>query len=251
MLYAKSIGPKESFIKNVFSKFTDSVGGDPKEFADILFHKYVVDDFAYHDDMIYYGVVKYFEETVVPHKIAVYDSGIWLTEQPWFEKYLKGFAVEDFKYNLWCHDMSKFSANESFGYACYNRSTGSGKDAFERSWHHHKQNNPHHPEYWFNPNRSGQLEPIPMPALYVMEMIADWMGAGKTYGATLEKWLPDNLHKFRFGSSRKLVQDILSDIGIQCYMDVDLIAAQKMQSVDHNVLTITAFEYQFKHQLNS
>ena len=67
---------------------------------------------------------------------------------------------------------------------------------FEKAWHHHKQNNPHHPEYWLNPNRSGILDVLPMPKIYVLEMIADWIGAGKTYGSTLEEWLPSNLHKF-------------------------------------------------------
>ena len=59
-----------------------------------------------------------------------------------------------------------------------------------------------------------------MPALYVMEMIADWMGAGKTYGSTLEEWLPNNLHKFRFGVSHKTVHDILNDMGVIVYSDL-------------------------------
>lgn len=217
MLYSGRIDNKEAFTKNVFSKFTKACGGDAKDLADIIYAKFTVEDFAYHDDMHYWGVVDYFEKTVVPHKIAVYQAGVELAHQPWISKYLKDQEKEQFHENLWLHDISKFSANEAFGYAMYNRKTGHGKEAFEVSWHHHKMNNPHHPEYWLNPDRSGKLDPIPMPALYVIEMISDWIGAGKTYGSTLEEWLPDNLWKFSFGKSTSIVKNILKEIGIETY----------------------------------
>jgi hypothetical protein len=210
---------KEAWTKNIIKNFTDQVGGDPDELANILFSRYVVDDFAYHDDWYYFGVTDYLNKVVIPHKIAVYESGVHLAAQEWFKDYLKlGEEKELFLDNLWTHDLSKFSANEVFGYAMYNRETGHGKEGFEIAWHHHKMNNPHHPEYWFNPNRSGELEPIAMPAIYVLEMIADWMGAGKTYGSTLEQWLPGNLHKFKFGVAKSIVQNILKDIGIKTFI---------------------------------
>ncbi len=214
MTYSKRKTLKEAFTRNAFKLFTNACGGDAEEFADLLYARFTIEDFAYGDDMYYWGILKYFEETVVPHKIAVYQAGLELSQQPWFSNYLKESEKEVFLENLWLHDMSKFSANEAFGYAMYNRKTGSGKEAFEKSWHHHKMNNPHHPEYWFNPNRAGELEPIPMPNIYIMEMIADWIGAGKTYGSTLEEWLPKNIDKFSFGKAESVVMSILKDYGI-------------------------------------
>ena len=218
MNYSKRTDNKEAFRVNAFKLFTNECGGSDVEFADILYARYTVEDFAYSDDMYYWGVLKYFQEKVIPHKIAVYKAGLELSRQSWFSNYLKSQEEEDFLYNLWLHDISKFSANEAFGYAMYNFKTGSGKEAFEKSWHHHKMNNPHHPEYWLNPNRSGNLEPIPMPPMYIMEMIADWIGAGKTYGSSLEEWLPTNLPKFKFGAAKSMVQNILEDIGIKTWI---------------------------------
>ncbi|HYE68704.1 MAG TPA: DUF5662 family protein [Anaerovoracaceae bacterium] len=219
MNYFKSRQLKEAFTRNCFSSFTEKVGGDATEFADILYGKYTVEDFAYADDMYYFSMLEYFNKQVVPHKIAVYEAGLELMQKSWFNKYLsRNEDREQFLWNLWIHDMSKFSANEAFGYAMYNRTTGHGKEGFELAWHHHKMNNPHHLEYWFNPNRSGQLERIPMPTLYVMEMFADWIGAGKTYGQTIEDWLPENLHKFKFGPSKSLVMNILEEMGIRTWI---------------------------------
>ena len=215
MTYSKRKDNKVAFTRNVFALFTNACGGSASEFADILYARFTVEDFAYSDDTYYWGVVGYFEETVIPHKIAVYQAGLELSRQEWFKKYLTDSEKEQFLENLWLHDMSKFSANEAFGYAMYNRQTGHGKDGFELAWHHHKMNNPHHPEYWFNPNRSGELEPIPMPNLYAMEMIADWIGAGNTYGSTLDEWLPKNIDKFKFGKSENTVMNMLNDYGIK------------------------------------
>ena len=80
-------------------------------------------------------------------------------------------------------------------------------------------NNPHHPEYWLNPNRSGELEPLPMPNIYTLEMIADWIGAGKTYGSTLEEWLPKNINKFKFKPLGKIAEMIRDFTGIRVVME--------------------------------
>jgi hypothetical protein len=220
-LYAKRIDNKSSFTQNVFKIFTDACGGSADDFANILYGKYTVEDFAYHDDFWYWGVHEYFKSKVIPHKISVYQAGLELSRQDWFSNYINHTDDKElFIYNLWIHDMSKFSANEAFGYATYDfkNPTEGSKKSFEAAWHHHKMNNPHHPEYWLNPNREGKLEPQPMPALYAMEMVADWIGAGKTYGSSIEDWLPNNLSKFKFGGSKSLVMNILKDLGIETWI---------------------------------
>ena len=216
MDYSKRIDNKEAFKKNVFKLFTDACGGSVDEFTDILYAKYTVEDFAYHDDMYYWGVHGYFIDKVIPHKIAVYQAGMELSRKPELQYILTEQVKEDFLRNLWLHDMSKFCANEAFGYAMYNFKDPhpASKEGFEAAWHHHKMNNPHHPEYWLNPNRSGELEPLSMPPIYIIEMIADWIGAGKTYGSTLEEWLPKNISKFKFKHLSKTAEIIRAATGL-------------------------------------
>lgn len=216
MNYAQSKQQREAFAKNVFKNFTDACGGDPFEMFDILQGKYTVDDFAYHDDWYYFGIVDYMNKVIIPHKIAVYEAGMKILNNPLIDRDLSTQEKEDFRYNLWIHDLSKFSANEVFGYAMYNRGTGHGKDQFEKAWHHHKMHNPHHPEYWLNPNRSGELDPLPIPNIYALEMIADWIGAGKTYGTPIEEWAKTNLPKFKFAHRSKLQELISNYAGLNC-----------------------------------
>lgn len=155
-------------------------------------------------------IFNYFKDTVVPHKIEVYKGGIELIE--------KGIVLDELKeaftQNLIIHDMSKFSIEEAKGYAYYNRDTGEGREAFRLAWHHHKMNNPHHPEYWLNPTKQGNLEILPMSKIYILEMVADWIGAGRTYGNELKDWLPKNLHNFLLHKeTRKTLSEILKQLG--------------------------------------
>lgn len=196
MNYSKRTDNKDFFTKQVFYWFTNACGGDVNEFANQLYAKFTVECFEYSDDYQFFNVADYMQHTVIPHKIAVYEAGLNLLKQKWFSDFVRDrFA---FLENIWTHDMSKFSAIEALGYAFHNFKSKDYDINFEMAWHHHKMNNPHHPEYWLNPSRTGEPEVLPMPNIFIVEMIADWIGAGKTYGNTLEKWLPDNIYKFRW-----------------------------------------------------
>lgn len=50
------------------------------------------------------------------------------------------------------------------------------------AWQHHKGHNPHHYEYWTD-NFDGRGKPTyhKIPYKYLMEMMADWFAAGRTY----------------------------------------------------------------------
>lgn len=219
MNYAKSKQQRESFSKNVLKNFTDACGGDPFDLFDTLQGKYTVDDFAYHDDWYYFGVTDYMNKVIVPHKISVFQAGKRILSNPEIDRDLSHREKEEFEYNLWIHDLSKFSADEVFGYAMYNRETGSGKEQFEKAWHHHKMHNPHHPEYWMNPSRSGELEALPIPNIYSLEMIADWIGAGETYGTPLNTWAATNLPKFKFKNRSKIAELIRDYTGVNVKME--------------------------------
>lgn len=197
MLYRKRIDNKTALRNNCFKNFTDAVGGDLDEFTEILYNRFEVECYQYSDDFNYWSVYNYFNERLIPHKIAVYQAGLELSRMEWFNDFK--FDRDQYFDNLWLHDLSKFSAIEALPYATHDFSkSGKGSVQFQIAWCHHKCKNEHHPEFWLNPNRNGEISPLPMPDIFIMEMFADWIGAGRTYGNELETWLPENFKTFAF-----------------------------------------------------
>lgn len=99
------------------------------------------------------------------------------------------------------HDLSKFSPIEFFESVKYYQDGNSSPineakkvQGYSLAWQHHKGRNPHHYEYWIDKLDEGGV-PIDMPAKYKLEMLADYLAAGRTYmkdkfsyGAELEWW---------------------------------------------------------------
>lgn len=102
------------------------------------------------------------------------------------------------------HDWSKFLPSEWFAYVRYFyspiklehrdamresaflalghytiMSAAEVRDDFNRAWLLHQRRNPHHWQYWVLTEDSGATFPIKMPRRFVMEMLADWEGAGR------------------------------------------------------------------------
>ena len=84
------------------------------------------------------------------------------------------------------HDMSKFSPTEFWEGVKYYSGTHSPIDACKEekgvsmAWMHHKGRNPHHYEYWMDNFDKGG-EPKEMPWRYKVEMICDYLAAGRAY----------------------------------------------------------------------
>ena len=106
------------------------------------------------------------------------------------------------------HDLSKYSPIEFFTSVKYFQGDRSPIDAekedkgYSLAWQHHKGHNPHHWEYWIDnigpreteflfktidglelAHREYRSNPtaLEIPLNYVIEMICDWIAAGKTY----------------------------------------------------------------------
>ena len=118
------------------------------------------------------GIQKFFGhlKTVTKHKYWV-----WY----YMRKCGKGWR------GLW-HDMSKFSPTEFWESVKYYSGTRSPIDACKEdkgvsmAWMHHKGRNPHHYEYWMDNFDKGG-EPKEMPWKYKVEMICDYLAAGRAY----------------------------------------------------------------------
>lgn len=84
------------------------------------------------------------------------------------------------------HDMSKFSPVEFFESVKYYQGTSSPIDAckeangYSEAWFHHRGRNKHHWEYWVDDFQKGVI-PKKMPFRYALEMICDFLGAGRAY----------------------------------------------------------------------
>jgi hypothetical protein len=77
-------------------------------------------------------------------------------------------------------------------------------------------NNAHHPEYWLSVERNGSTTALPMPSIYVGEMISDWIGASKSYGTDFKEWLPKNLPQFLWHPyTANLAAEYLSKMGFK------------------------------------
>lgn len=130
---------------------------------------------------------------------------------------------------IW-HDMSKFSPAEWSPYVhnfyypdgtkkSVRDATGSYDPhksgvAFKRAWLHH-QRNKHHWQAWVSMSLDGEVDILPMPLVYILEMVADWIGANKANGGdgNPAKWWAANrsrmmLHKYTEETAEALVQEI-------------------------------------------
>lgn len=86
------------------------------------------------------------------------------------------------------HDLSKYTPSEFIEYAKYYNGKRSPVDqakeekGYCNAWLHHKGHNPHHYEYWIDYLDDGG-KPLIMPYKYAVEMVCDYIGAGKVYGS--------------------------------------------------------------------
>lgn len=113
------------------------------------------------------------------------------------------------------HDLSKFSPVEFWESVRYWDGKSSpiprckADRGYSLAWQHHKGRNPHHYEYWVdNLDRGGVA--IKMPWLDLLEMVADYLGAGRAYQGksfTLQKEYEWWQNQLKIGEKSKMHQD--------------------------------------------
>lgn len=109
--------------------------------------------------------------------------GTILTHKYWVGKYC-------FKAGLYweglVHDLSKFHPVEFWEGVKYYRGNRSPIDAckedrgYSMAWYHHRGRNKHHYEYWCD-NFDKGLSCPKIPFKYMLEMVCDYLGAGRAY----------------------------------------------------------------------
>lgn len=139
--------------------------------------------------------------------------------------------------NLIVHDLSKFRRDEFFPYADYfydkplqekekkdalefftvDSAAPFGyhtKDRFNKAWLLHQRRNPHHWQFWLLLNDDGTTIPLPMPDELACEMVADWLGAGRTltgeWGA--KEWYLKNRDHIMLHPDTEFIVEVLLEI---------------------------------------
>lgn len=118
-----------------------------------------------------------------------------LIKHKWFV-FLAGIRIGAPFWRLITHDLSKLSLSE---YKYYQKQFfGGGDKRFAQAWLHHQNHNDHHWEYWIPRSRKGQ--PMKMSNGALLEMVADWLGASRSYEGFWPKvdswpWWEKNMDK--------------------------------------------------------
>ena len=123
------------------------------------------------------------------------------------------------------HDMSKFLPDEFVAYTNffygknpikrdktgYYKPTTTGDDKFDFAWLLHQKRNKHHWQWWILPEDQGSYKILDMPDKYILEMVADWKGAGLAQGKPdTNAWYEANKHKIVLSErTRFMVERIL------------------------------------------
>lgn len=122
------------------------------------------------------------------------------------------------------HDMSKFSPVEFWESVKYYQGTRSPIDAckedkgYSMAWFHHRGRNKHHWEFWVDDFMKGMV-PKKMPFKYALEMVCDYLGAGRAYAGknfTIEKeynwWLSKRADAVMHEDTKKLADFLLTEM---------------------------------------
>ena len=114
------------------------------------------------------------------------------------------------------HDLSKFRPSEWFPYAhTFYAKDGSKQycegPTFAQAWNHHQKRNKHHYQYWMITWDRGNTEPLPMQKKYILEMVADWMGAGRAITGKWEtsEWYNKNKGNIKLHPKTRIVVEHL------------------------------------------
>lgn len=97
--------------------------------------------------------------------------------------------------NIMMHDKSKWSEEEfepyrkNFHYVNEKEKEDNLLD-FQIAWQHHKDNNKHHWNYWYERGLTNE-----MPIIYVVEMFCDHAAMSIKFGGTALEWFKNELSK--------------------------------------------------------
>lgn len=145
------------------------------------------------------------------------------THRKWVRYYCRLAGI---KWRGWKHDLSKYSPTEFFESARFWTGTHSPiteakrQQGYSRAWLHHRGRNPHHWAYWADNFSEGMIV-HDMPKNDFVEMVCDFLAAGRTYSGDAfsysneyKWWLHERDHGSRAMPARNkhMLDIIFSDL---------------------------------------
>lgn len=119
------------------------------------------------------------------------------------------------------HDLSKLSRIEFTSSARHFQGDRSPIDAekeangYSLAWQHHKGCNSHHIQYWVD-WKDGEQVALKMPYDDMVELICDWIGAGKAYNSTewtcsepFDYWIKNKDRVLLHPDTHEFIEDVL------------------------------------------
>lgn len=171
-------------------------------------------------------VLSRFYHTLEAHIACVQEAGIKL-----------GLKEEQ----LDTHDLSKFSQSEFGAYAKHFQGGGAPQE-FAEAWLHHLHFNEHHWQHFMFPDEFSPAGTnirrgvMPMPEKFALEMVADWMGAGKAYTDSddMTDWLLKNVPRITLHQkTAEFVTKTLDDLGYTDVMKAKKFDVRFIQEIIH------------------
>jgi hypothetical protein len=154
----------------------------------------------------------------------------FLMRHKWFV-FVAGCKTKAPIWRLLIHDLSKFSPAEwnpyvksFYGPYSYKERPPEVVKAFDRAWLHHQHHNPHHWQSWVLRTDSGVTHPLEIPPPLVREMVADWMGAGRTVEGRwcVDEWYAENRNLlWLHPTTRVLVDHLIEKVSPRSEEPVD------------------------------
>lgn len=147
----------------------------------------------------------------------------WIVDHDILE-HLSDDEIESYTKIVYNHDRSKYSEEEYESYDSYfypetiekeETTTEEMVENFNRAWLHHIHENPHHWQHWVLYQDDGDVIPLHMPYVYVIEMICNWWSFGLKTGDLYEifAWYEENKQSMTLNSQTRCdVETILEKI---------------------------------------
>ena len=145
------------------------------------------------------------------------------THRKWVRHYCRLAGIP---WRGWKHDLSKYSPTEFWESVRYWTGThtpieeAKKQQGYSRAWLHHRGRNPHHWAYWAD-NFSEGLTIYPMPMDDFVELVCDFLGAGRVYSGDMfsysgerDWWLQEREKDSRAMNpkNKKMLDIIFSDL---------------------------------------
>ena len=196
---------------------------------------------------------KPYDEYLEDHIENVKKAFNWMIDQGVLDFLdLNDDEIEKYSKVIYNHDNTKYWADEYEAYDRYfypdeyedNPPFSQRVEEYQRAWLEHIHRNPHHWQHWVLINDNGFFTVLPMPEVYIIEMICDWWSFSWKKGNLYEifDWIDENSpHILLDDEAIRLVEKILNRIRVRlnvlnkCWNDTDE-SISLLEGVDPNAL---------------